>query len=563
MGRIARFLSRKVILLTGSTGFLAKGILEKILREAPDVGRIYLLIRPGAGGAAAERLEREVLCASVFSRLRALHGGGFDDFVGRRLVAVDGDLTQTRLGLDRQTYDQLADEVDVVINSAASVVFDEALDLALDLNTLGPSRVLEFAKACRNAVFVHVSTAYVSGQLTGRIAERLYGPDQSVAELLAPAANGRPARFDLQGEIGWIMTFARQVEADSHRSDLAVKFRRTLDRLGGNGRQVGAHRLRHQLDAVRKRWVRDRLVAEGLRRGRMWGWHDCYTYTKAMGEQLIARDHGQLPTVIVRPTIIESSLADPEPGWLDGLKVADPLILHYSKGRLPDFPADPDIILDVIPVDQVASATLAALLAARPGPEIPVIHVASGAGNPLRLGEMFDLMHEYFLKNPVLDRKGEAIRVQRWTYPSPEAFRRYCRIKYGIPLTTMLWIMERSPALPWSARFKQRVSALDAALDRMLFLMQIYSPYMHLDCVFETDRAERLWDSLEDDDRETFNFDVKRIDWPRYVQEIHIPALRRQSFKEYGSSGYDAESEERVSRSRRRSGAREWSVSVR
>ena len=33
--------------------------------------------------------------------------------------------------------------------------------------------------------------------------------------------------------------------------------------------------------------------------------------------------------------------------------MSEPLIVGFGKGRLPDFPADPDIILDIIPVDFV------------------------------------------------------------------------------------------------------------------------------------------------------------------------------------------------------------------
>jgi len=32
------------VLLTGSTGFLAKAVAEKLLRDLPDIGQIFLLI---------------------------------------------------------------------------------------------------------------------------------------------------------------------------------------------------------------------------------------------------------------------------------------------------------------------------------------------------------------------------------------------------------------------------------------------------------------------------------------------------------------------------------------
>ena len=48
----------RTILVTGTTGFLGKSIVEKVLRTLPSVGRIDLAIRSSARRSAAERLER-------------------------------------------------------------------------------------------------------------------------------------------------------------------------------------------------------------------------------------------------------------------------------------------------------------------------------------------------------------------------------------------------------------------------------------------------------------------------------------------------------------------------
>jgi len=46
MLNLKEYYNRKQILITGTTGFLGKVILEKVLRSLPDVEKIYLLIRP-------------------------------------------------------------------------------------------------------------------------------------------------------------------------------------------------------------------------------------------------------------------------------------------------------------------------------------------------------------------------------------------------------------------------------------------------------------------------------------------------------------------------------------
>ena len=43
---VRRYLRGKTVLLTGGTGFLGKVVVDRLLTCAPDIGRIYLLIRP-------------------------------------------------------------------------------------------------------------------------------------------------------------------------------------------------------------------------------------------------------------------------------------------------------------------------------------------------------------------------------------------------------------------------------------------------------------------------------------------------------------------------------------
>ena len=67
---IADALKGKTILITGSTGFLGKSIVEKCLRSIPDIALINLAIRSSARRPAADRLEREVLSSPAFKRLK-------------------------------------------------------------------------------------------------------------------------------------------------------------------------------------------------------------------------------------------------------------------------------------------------------------------------------------------------------------------------------------------------------------------------------------------------------------------------------------------------------------
>ena len=63
---IRNFYKCKTILLTGTTGFVGKVILEKIVRDF-DCKRIYVLMRPKKTITIEERLKKEILSSEIFS----------------------------------------------------------------------------------------------------------------------------------------------------------------------------------------------------------------------------------------------------------------------------------------------------------------------------------------------------------------------------------------------------------------------------------------------------------------------------------------------------------------
>lgn len=74
------------------------------------------------------------------------------------------------------------------------------------------------------------------------------------------------------------------------------------------------------------------------KRARFFGWPNTYVFTKAMGEMVLGHLRGDLPLVIVRPTIITSILRDPLPGWIEGIRSnqynSDPYSVHLHGWHL-------------------------------------------------------------------------------------------------------------------------------------------------------------------------------------------------------------------------------------
>ncbi|RPJ60337.1 MAG: hypothetical protein EHM23_10795 [Acidobacteria bacterium] len=541
MNRISSLLEGKTIFITGATGFLGQPLVEKILWSAPEVKRIYVLIRPKRSGgrqlSSEQRLEKELFQSSVFERMRAVYGDRLKELLREKLIAVPGDISSESLGIPAELLEAIQDEVDIVINSAAVVSFDSPLDSALELNVLGAHRVAKFANGCRKAVHIHVSTAYVSGTRRGEIPETPYHKlpsDPSTAAF--PPCGFTDVDLDIEEVrrlIAQIHEESKSAEVDRKLTELLVKRRKS-----GNGKRQP--RRREQREGLRRRWLETRLTEEGMRLSRQRGWNDTYTYTKAMGEQMVARERGDRPTVIVRPSIIESSLSEPSPGWLDGLRMADPLIVAIGKGRLRSLPLDPGVVLDLVPVDKVVNLMLASLLEAEQQKGLRIYQIATGSLNPVTLGQLYQLIFRYFSQNPMLDKAGQPIHVKRIRFPRRSTFRLQHRLK-DVPLDTAERTLEKLSIFSATQRYRRKISAARAANQKLYYYGEIYEPYLNLYCRFQIDNSLRLLGRLDQSERESFDFDVTQLNWRHYVQNVHIPGVKKYILKMEGAGTLEIE----------------------
>lgn len=539
---IRAYYTDRTLLITGGTGFVGSALIAKTLADLGDeVRRIYVLIRPrrrvdGGQVAPAERLE-QLYETALFAPLRVDPVRW--DALRAKVVPVTIDERQADLGLADEDRRRLLAEVDTIFNSAATVVFDEPLDISVQANVAGPQALLELAQASdRRVDFVHVSTAYVNGQRCGQIADEELPTNRDMRQIM-DAANTSASTpntnvdFDPEAEVADCRTFCEGVRAEASSTAFVRDLKRDILRQypRSSGRKMTRTRLESLVDGRRSKWIERRLVDEGLRRGKVRGWTDVYTYTKAMGEQMLVLRRHDVPLVIVRPSIIESSLSDPEPGWITGLKVMDPLLAAYGRGLIPDFPARPDVIIDVIPVDMVVNGCLAAATQANVA-KVEVFHIATGSENPVKIGEMFDSVRTHYLRQPMTDIGDTPPQLPAWTYPSLSTFRLIFHMKYLYPIRAKEWMLNNIPGRKASPSQKRFLRSMRVRLQRVLYYIDIYSPYTHLDCQFQTRRTRALFESLPADERDIFSLDVMRIDWKRYIEDIHLPGMRRHVLRD-------------------------------
>ena len=116
--------------------------------------------------------------------------------------------------------------------------------------------------------------------------------------------------------------------------------------------------------------------------------------------------------------------------------------------------------------------------------------------------------------------------------PSLRTFRLVFHLKHLYPIRVREWLLNNLPGRKPSPTRKRLLRSMRVRLQRVLYYIDIYNPYTHLDCQFQTGRTRALFESLPDDERETFSLDVTRIDWKKYVEEIHMPGMRRHVLRD-------------------------------
>jgi HAD superfamily hydrolase (TIGR01490 family) len=385
------------------------------------------------------------------------------------------------------------------------VSFDPPIDEGFSTNLHGALNLLAAIDAAgATPHYLQVSTAYVAGRQQGHIREgRL---DHNV---------------DWRYEAELALQLRDRVELESRTADRLTIFSDEAENQHG---VTGASSISAEAEKRRAAWVAKQLVDAGRERGRSLGWTDCYTFTKAMAERAVEETAKHLPVTVLRPSIIESALEQPFPGWIQGFKMAEPIILAFGRGDLPEFPAIPDGVLDVIPVDLVVNATLAAA-AQTPEPGTPAYYtICSGARNPLLFGRLYELVREYFIEHPMVQRDRGEVKVPQWNWPGSARVGQLIRLGERAQRTADRVVTH----MPRSNRTRDWAKSLDRQRGRLEFLRRyydLYQPYTEAELHFTDSATFALHEALHPDDRKRFGFDATVIDWQHYLQEVHVPAI--------------------------------------
>ncbi len=423
------------------------------------------------------------------------------EHIRRRVTIVEGDLSEPFCGLGAEQLSELEGRVDVVVNTAGLVEFGPPLNESLVTNVYGIQHLIELVKVLR-AKLVHISTCYVAGKKNGRIPE-----DTAIVGYYPERKGPEDQNFDVLRELAWCENFIRETLRQPPESP------------------PGKVRL--------SREVREELRRGGMARAESWGWINTYTYTKSMGEQLIASIPG-LRYCIVRPAIVESAMRFPFPGWNEGLTTSAPLVLMGGEG-VKDWPVRRDGPLEIIPVDLVASGILIATAATLCGKNHPVYHLATASHNPVmlpRLVAFLGMNARYKHKH----KKTGSWLANLWkTYMDTrvisveqlEAKRK--RLHAGLDVYHAVLNLLKSilgprlvdPYLRSLRITRRQIRQQEQTVEQFL-------PFMvHNSFVFETGHIRDIYHQLTAEDRERLRWDPENIDWADYWVNIHTKGIEK------------------------------------
>ena len=531
---LRQLLTGRRLLAVGGTGFLGKVWLSLLLHRYPELGHVYLVVRPRKGQDTQARFWAEVVTSPTFDPLREKYGRtGFEEFIKEKITPIPGDVSDPFAGVPESVRDQLRGRIDAMVNIAGVVDFNPPLDYALKSNAFGMQNLVALAKDLGGVPFMHTSTCYVAGDRTGEVHEI-----DPLSYPFPKADKLEKQHWDPAREIAECVDLVENVR---HRANDAFRQSAFLDQAKKNlierGEPARGSALADELEKVRRKFIEDRLIKDGTERAKFWGWHNIYTYTKSIGEQILCLSG--LPFTIVRPAVIESSIEYPEVGWCEGVNTSAPLIYLSMKGP-GGFPAEKESVLDVIPVDMVSAGMICALGELLEGNPRVVYQLGSSDSAPLPMYRLIELVG--LGKRRHYNEKAGGNPLFNWIMAHNEPGHMTAEEYYASgPTAQAGWVKSvagfvRSVGGPLKPLTGPAAKQLETVSKQLLIRARILDQFVPFTAThnyrFSCANTRAAYMRLPEAERAQLPWWPERIDWRYYLLDVHIPGLERHVMPE-------------------------------
>ncbi|XP_041970503.1 putative fatty acyl-CoA reductase CG5065 [Aricia agestis] len=236
-----------------------------------------------------------------------------------------------------------------------------------------------------------------------------------------------------------------------------------------------------------------------------------YVFTKQLAEHVVYEQKGKLPIIIIRPSIVVSSLKEPIPGWIENFNGPAGIIVASGKGLIRAIYSDPKITNDYIPVDVitrgiVASAWCRGTKKFSPTDDIPIYNMCSGGYNcvsSLDLVKMGESLTQECPLDSALWARCSTVTDSKLLYNFKALF---FQLIPSMLIDTLLWLLGKKPLL---VKIQRKIYTAN-------YIALAY--YSTQEWTFKIDNFLKLRSVLKEEDKEDFFYELENIDIYNYFK---------------------------------------------
>ncbi|CAH1642238.1 unnamed protein product [Spodoptera littoralis] len=233
-----------------------------------------------------------------------------------------------------------------------------------------------------------------------------------------------------------------------------------------------------------------------------------YTFSKQLAENVIAEYKGILPVVIIRPSIVISSVEEPVPGWIENFNGPAALLVACGKGILRSMYTDPDLVADYMPVDiSIKSFIVASWLRGTkelsPNDDLPIYNCCAGKLNSITMGEMIAMGRQIYPSVPINDMlwtPGGSLTKSKTLHFIKVIF---LHLLPAILVDTILWVAGRKPML---VKIQRRIYIANLAL--MYYITKQWT--------FDNKNLVLMRSKIKKEDIKHFYYELENVDQYKY-----------------------------------------------
>ncbi|XP_034103871.1 putative fatty acyl-CoA reductase CG5065 [Drosophila nasuta] len=245
-----------------------------------------------------------------------------------------------------------------------------------------------------------------------------------------------------------------------------------------------------------------------------------YTFTKALAEHMLLKEAGNLPVAIVRPSIVTASLNEPFAGWVDNFNGPTGLVSALAKGMFRTMMCEKNYVADMVPVDIVINLMIAAAwrTATRKSNNLLIYNCCTGQRNPIIWSEFVKFAMSSVRKHPLEGCLWYPTGDLRMNRPMNTL---NCLLKHFLPAYILDGVARIMGKKPFVVNVQNKIAKAVECLE--YFATRQWR--------FKDDNVHGLLHTLSPKDREIFIFDVRNINWDKYV-ERYVLGFREFLFKQ-------------------------------